>query len=435
LIAEIAGLAALVMAIALLLAILPKLGGLGLLTALVTVRSLTDAGAASTGSVLPSSTLSAVIACAAIALALIPNKARYSARSGGLWIFLLGAVLVWTLVGLEMFGVDQYMLRESIRLASILALFFSVERVSGELDGKAISRLIASVVLPSAVILIMGTIFSVPALVQTSGRAAGTFSHANAAGAFMSVAALMSFAVFWFERSKLALLSGVLATSALLSTQSLGAFLGLGLAAVTLLIFTVKLSWARKIVVSVGLGVAAFCLISFTSLGERFAELQGFDISSAISTRTSTDSLEWRLINWQLLLQRWVEHPWFGYGLGSTGSQIMPLGAPPHSLPVQLLVETGLIGSGTLAVIFAWGSVKLLQRAREGRWEATVGLAALVLVVVNGSESNLLGYTAADYLLVFFFAILISRLAKPSKADGSTGNIGSSRPSPITIQG
>jgi O-antigen ligase len=407
---EIPAMIALLVAVVLVLVLLPVLGGISVITGLVVLRSLTDTGAASTGSVLPSSTLSAVIAGAAIAVALVPSKARYGPKAASLWMFLLGAVLIWTIVGLEIFGADLYMLKESLRLASIMALFFSVLRVGAALSSKQISRLIATVVVPTAGLLVLGALFSVPAFTQGSGRAAGTFSHANAAGAFMSVAALVSLAFFWFQRSKLALFCGAVSVVSLLLTQSLGGFLGLGLGVLTLLIFNVRLSWTRKLLVSAAIGAVGFALVAFTDLGERFAELQGFDASTAIATGTSSDSLEWRIINWQLLLQRWSERPWFGYGLGSTGSQIMPLAAPPHSLPVQLLVETGIVGSGIIALLFLWGTSRLLQKARSGRWEATVGLAILVLIVVNGSESNLLDYTAADYLLVFFFAIISSRL-------------------------
>jgi O-antigen ligase len=370
------------------------------------VRSLSDIGASTGGSLIPSSAVSGALGLLAIVAALVPTPNRPSAKAivfSGLTLFLIAS---WTLVGMLRFGLAEGMLTESVRLVSLVAIALLATKVAKDSVAKAI-RILILASFPAAVVLCIGFFARIPVTISFSGRAVGSFSHANAAAAFMGLLALLLFALFLRDRRRGVLVLALISVLALLLTQSLGGLSAFAAGVAVLIILSTSMSAGRKVVLAALAVGAATIAFSVSGASQRVSEFQSFNAEAAISSGVSDDSLGWRFINWNLLLQAWRQHPLVGFGPGSTQTFVMPLGAPPHSAFVQILVETGLIGASVVALAL----LVLFRRLRHGvirkSWSALTATAVLAALIVNGSESNLLGYTATMYFVVALFAVLL----------------------------
>ena len=104
-----------------------------------------------------------------------------------------------------------------------------------------------------------------------------------------------------------------------------------------------------------------------------------------------------RLVLWRACLAAFAEAPLLGHGLGSfpraLAAQVTPETAPvlavqnaAHSLPLQWLVQTGLLGTlGGLAVLVHLGlALRRGLRRRRGRAALRVGVVALGVVFLHG---------------------------------------------------
>jgi O-antigen ligase len=315
-------------------------------------------------------------------------------------------IALWTLVGIERYAVNAGMFSESLRLVSLVAVALLAAKVA-RVTGRNALKVLLIAAMPSAVVLIVGFAARVPVMISFSGRAVGTFSHANAAAAFMGVLGVMLFSMYLRDRRRRTLVSTLVVVAALLLTESLGGLAAFAAGAAVLIILSTSMSVARKALLTIVAIGAASTAFFISGASQRIGEFQAFNAETAISSGVSGDSLGWRLINWNLLLAKWAEHPVLGFGIGSTQTFVMPLGAPPHSAFVQVLVETGFVGAAIICVAF----VALLRRLRlaviQRSWGATTATALIGTLVVNGSESNLLGYTATMNLVVALFAVLL----------------------------
>jgi O-antigen ligase len=390
------------------LAVLPAVPLPIALVGLVALRTFTDLGAPTSGSVLPSSTLSAAIGGALVLLALLSSRGapplpRTVRRIA--WAFGI-LVLIWTIVGLIQFGGDGRMLQESLRLVSVLAALLCMVRVMQSRTSRLSRTWPVVIVVPSALALLLLYAIHSP-LADVAGRAAGTFSHSNAAAAFFAAGTLVLGGEYFRRRSPLLLVAGIGSAVALLATQSIGSTFGLIAGALVMALFRPGVRLSVRIFGAVlTLGAAALA-VTLSPAGDRVQEFSQYDPSAALATGTSSDSLEWRLINWSDLLAIWQQSPIFGYGVGSTASQVQPLNAPPHSMPIQLLVELGLLGT-LFAVILLVYAIRRVLAAGVATYEARLMLGLVVFGVVTGSESNLMDYTSADYLLALAAGSLIT---------------------------
>jgi O-antigen ligase len=400
---------------------LPAMPASVMLGSILLIRSLSDVGASTGGSLVPSSAVSGALGILAIAAVFVPSGPRPSDKaivaSGAAMLF----VAFWTLVGIARHEVNAGMLAESVRLVSLVAVALLAAQVAKESGGKALKVLIIAST-PSAAVLVIGFVARVPVTISFSGRGVGTFSHANAAGAFMGVLAVLLFSMYLRDRRRRTLVLTLVAVAALLLTESLGGLAAFAAGAAVLIILTTSMSVARKALLTVVAIGAAGVAFSVSGASQRISEFQAFNAETAIASGVSGDSLGWRLINWNLLLGEWAEHPALGFGIGSTQTFVMPLGAPPHSAFVQVLVETGFVGAAIICLAF----IALLRRLRVAvvmrSWSATTATALLGMLVVNGSESNLLGYTATMYLVVALFAVLLAGDADQGKTTAAGGS-------------
>lgn len=387
------------------------------LTVLILVRSAAELGiGAPTGALFPIRTISAVIAISIIGLAIFQRRPSpvTGATPSTILTLVASALAFWTVIGVLHFGLQADLVGESLRVLALVALFSLAYRVGMESGDDELCRLIVVIVGLPAIVLIGG--FAAkwgPTLIAT-GRAEGTFSHPNSAGAFFAVGTIASVWAYWRSRRKSALVVTVLAVVSALLTQSLGGLAGLGAGYVTLIAMNTRLPAGRRIAL-ISLGLSAGVALALTSgVGSRLAEFSNFSYGEG--EISGADSLDWRFLNWRRLLEVWSdEAPAFGLGWGSTRFEVTPFSTLPHSVPIQILVETGFVGlSFSLALIAAFASS--VRRRLSSQPQSAAALAAIATVIAtHGLVSNWLNYVPAQYLAVFTVGAILG-LTKPNRS-------------------
>ncbi|NKR64675.1 hypothetical protein GS491_13350 [Rhodococcus hoagii] len=374
--------------------------------ALVVTRSLCDFGI-STGTRIPA--LAPIgFACSLMAIyaatlyflheAKVPEGLRkYSSR-----IFAAaGVVVLWVTVATYHFGASNTLLTEGIRVLSVLAIFLLAISARADVQSQRYLMIMGA---PAVAVGLVGAAGALPGAVNAAGRLAGSFSHPNTAGAFFGIFVVQLAAVSLARRDLRCAIMLAGAATALMLTGSLGGIVGATAGVLVVLWGQARLGIGYRIVAT-GVGaVGLYVLYVIFDLSSRISE---FDWGRSVSVMDKPDSFQWRLENWRRLIEISSDSPIFGFGLGASSHMIMPLGGPPHSIYVQTLVDMGLVGLSILVALIVVLLVKSIRLARSGRWEGSALVGLVVFCAVNGFVSNLIGYTAAIYLLVASVAFLL----------------------------
>ena len=134
----------------------------------------------------------------------------------------------------------------------------------------------------------------------------------------------------------------------------------------------------------------------------------------------STQTMSSRLAMWEASLEAtFAERPLIGHGRGSFVREITSYSLHPHNLPVQLLYNWGLIGTGALFVLF------LLALRRVPMWAAADPASALPAI---GALGLLFLISGADGPFRYGFPLMV--LALCSAVLGSIGVREAKQPSP-----
>lgn len=231
---------------------------------------------------------------------------------------------------------------------------------------------------------------------QTRTVLVGTYVNRNHLAGLFELAVLVGTGLFAAQRIRRApaaaqLLLGAALLAALLGLVATGSRAGLLSLGCGLAIFAALATRARPrrlaiaaIVLATAASVTALLLPD--GLIERFARVDD-DLHTA----------GMRPDIWRGALALWAAFPWFGIGLGAYGDlspATQPAAVPgrlehAHCDPLELLVETGLVGTGfALAFVVAF-AVPLVRRClrtsdRERAMLAAGGLAALGAIGVHG---------------------------------------------------
>ncbi|MCX2965386.1 O-antigen ligase family protein [Gordonia aquimaris] len=370
---------------------------IAIVSVLVLSRALADIGYAAGHAILPSGLLAlslAVLAWLAVAVK-FPSRVL-EARLFSTSLFICAALSI--LSYFYRFGIAIEPLVFFLNLSSVVPLFLLGRSAGSSVQVGLSTKCIVFLCSVPCIIMVIGLYLFPSMTVGTNGRPAGTFVHANAAGSFIAVAVTC---LVWAT-----LTNGVrhivpllFCLWALVLTGSLNALVTAfaGVSVVCLLVPTSVL--ARTL--SVFLGVAGvWAALALTELGERVSGVLASDFSFTIASGTSRNSIEWRVLNWFELYELWQRSPVVGFGLGSTLSRIQPLSGPAHSLYVQLLVETGVVGLFALVLVVAHFSVYVFRVRRSSPRSQFVSLSVGVVVClgVNGLASNLLSSGAVLFL-------------------------------------
>ncbi|WP_244930156.1 O-antigen ligase family protein [Nocardioides sp. W7] len=354
-----------------------------------------------------------MIAVAVLALPIVMVR-KFDHSTAGLLVPAAYVLALLSLQGFVTFGLSTVLFGDFVRYMALGALFALA--ASRSVTTREITRFYVISCLPAALISVAGGLASAPWATNATGRVAGTFSHSNAAGAYFAVAALAGLGLWIVTRSRSAALVALLNLFGLLITQSLGGVIGLAGGVGAIVLFNARASATTRWITLLLSGLIALAGLTRTSVFGRIAEFRSVSIDYSLNTAAASDSFTWRIVNWVQLVDIWRESPIWGHGLGTT-SYIQPLGTFAHSMPIEILVETGVVGLALATAILVSG-LRMgvsLSKALHPLGPLTVGL--LVFVVLNGSESNLLRYTAADFLLAALLGLAMG--ARRFQRDGA----------------
>ena len=311
---------------------------------------------------------------------------------------LLGfALVVWFVVAVQQFSFDPSLTREIVRSLSIVALAVVAANVrSNDTRRRVLTAVLIAAVIPGVVAVVHLSLHG------TSDRVASTFAHPNEAAAMFSVA--LTIAVWrWLDTRRTAVYAPLVALFGLglVGTQSLG---GTAQMIVTLLAYAVLTTrFGPRALVVIGVTVALIVTFLLSPVGSK--RLHELDTTTSFATASqgssyTTNSLDWRFYNWARELETWRHRPYLGYGLGSTATIIAPAGNIPHSDPIRLLVETGVIGFALFGAAFLGLCRTLYRRTKvigADAGYAALALATTVGLFVHGLVNNVSMQTATMY--------------------------------------
>ena len=135
--------------------------------------------------------------------------------------------------------------------------------------------------------------------------------------------------------------------------------------------------------------IVAFCILALTTssvLLDRFQEALGSNLSDS-SIQTSSNSLEWRLIQWRFIFEKITDEWLFGYGMGSSNGVADFNGYLSHNSYLTLLLEFGFFGL-TLIIILLSISLQSLLRKVEAKKKNFVK-SIILCICVSGFGENL----------------------------------------------
>ena len=344
--------------------------------------------------------LNLLVALVAIAYALVLiERQRY--RPGLALTSLTVIAIVWTLIALTTFGADPSILNELVRFFSIGGVAVLSSAAARQLGAILFARLLIFASIPAMLGVIFGQVTQLSSLYSSTTGSFGTFSNKNIAAAFFAVLGIASLYFFLTTRQRLfgiALAGAVLCSSLTISVGGLSA-MAVGLLW-TIWTLRARMSAALRFGLVLLIPTVGFVILTQTSFANRIAELDDAGIRVARAGEQTT-SLNWRLANWERLLELWRQRPIQGWGFGATSDILQPLGRQPHSEPVRILVEFGVVGFAAVLII-ALIVVARTSRLPMGR---PLALGLLAVVTVNGLASNTMAYVSAMYLFVAFWQI------------------------------
>ncbi|WP_392482952.1 O-antigen ligase family protein [Nostoc sp. C110] len=332
-------------------------------------------------------------------------------RTDRFWWFLAGWVLLqglWLiLLPLGALGLDASYLpasiREWVRLFSWVMVYLLVMQLKDRLPPqKVISSLFLALLLPIAIGLLQ--------IFQASDRIVGTFGTANTFATFLL---LFISLVFWKlngtqQRWFWLMLLGLLCFF-FVSTKTL--FSLMMIAVFVLVLITPRLNVAKLIsgMLLLGLIIALFASTEFGQ--QRLASITqtpllnpDIDISKAILlSQGDSNSFNWRLSQWYLLLNAWKQSPIFGYGLGLS-IPVAGNGLLPHNDYIRALVEGGIIGLVSFLALFAAQFTHLLLLIQQTPYGSKQrNLCFILLAMLTSIPVGMITENIWSHTTLFFY--------------------------------
>jgi len=387
---------------------------------------------------------------------------RRPVTAGGAPALALGLIVAWaafgTLVGVQVLGPKMLAigLRETVRLASLLALYWLLVNLlrHGMPPERVVRALYSGLVAPALVgafeflqFFLRGA-YSGPGSALPPGRLTGTFVHGVGFGLFLAVFVTLSLTL-WRSRHRRGLPRWVpalaLASTAflLVFTWARGAWLFLAV----MLGVKLLLEPRRMLVPVLVLSVAGGALFG-PRIAARFSDVRpDMSLRRIVAWDQHENSFEWRILNWFILVNIGSHRPLLGHGTGAT-PEVNPIrdrshffdevrGYSAHNEFVAYFVEGGAAGVAVLCAYFyllgrwLW-RVRRKLRARGDPAGELAGVALEVLagfLVISALTTQPLGGTALYYYVVCLFA-----LVKAAEETGEVAAEPNRRPSPGSVE-
>lgn len=127
------------------------------------------------------------------------------------------------------------------------------------------------------------------------------------------------------------------------------------------------------------------------------------DISRAILlSQSDGNSFNWRLAQWNTLLQAWKHFPILGYGL-STSSYLSPWHLVAHNDYIRALVEQGIFGLVTFLAFLGAQGVRLIQLIRLVPGSTQRNLCSILLAVSLAMDVGMLSDNVWMSTTLYFY--------------------------------
>lgn len=411
------------------------------LLGVLTIRSLTDGFA--TVPIVAGMNAGAVVGLVLVASAgalVVARLCEKGARIQALpmTIILSGAIVYWFGIGVLHYGVDQSLIREIVRMLSIVAVALIAANSDRSVTASKLGMIVVVAALIPALLVLWEALSHWPEMVGGGLRPRGTMSHPNAAAMLFGIAAPMAMWKATFDASghRYLAAAGVFVI-AVLFTRSLG-----GLAQTTVgLLALGALQTGRPIfrvgIVAAVIGIAVLFVADPLGIS-RVDEVESTSFSVEAGGE-NMNSFEWRLVNWALFLEEWEKAKLLGHGLGTTVDIVKPLGHLPHSEPIRFLVETGAVGVSLLAggYLLVVNRLTLYARIGPNRTLATTTLAIIAGVSTHALVTHVSYNTAPTYVLAALLGWMLTdhpeapaRTAEPEKPRAAEALLAASRRAP-----
>ena len=351
--------------------------------------------------------------------------------SASAFLLNLGALSAAALLNLQLTADYKSPLNAAVELAKSMSLwvyfYLTVNFVDNHEDFLwALRAWVAS----SAIVATLGVVGSL--LYQLGGvetvfalqyRAQGTFEDSNLFAAHVGVSFFLTL-LLWFmghRRAWWLLLVVPVQLAGILLSASRGSLLAVGVALAALAFFfsSTRLKWA------VGFGLFMVGLLVM-ALPNREALLQSNPATARLTTTTvdlDNPEAQQRRSLWEVALRTWQANPWLGvgrgnYGLGA-GGEAQAIGFA-HNTYLGILAETGSLGFATYAMVVTTLGVPILLIARRrGHSQASLLLAALLVVALAGVTINIENYRGLWMLLALMEAYRRVALEPQAESGGA----------------
>jgi O-antigen ligase len=322
-------------------------------------------------------------------------------------------------------------IREWVRLLTWALVYLLVMQLKDKISPKKfISGLFLSLIIPVTVAFLQMSVPSLlPPMLSIGGgggfsalaegaRIRGTFGMANTFVTFL----LLFIGLTWWKlkwvqhRWRWLVLLSVL-TFLFVSTKSLFSLMMLAIFVLVVIAPRLNLLNLTGGILLFGIVVILFASSEFGQ--QRLASIANtpllnpdIDVSRAILlSQGDHNSFNWRLSQWNLLLNRWQEHPFLGYGLGLS-VQVAGNGFLPHNDYIRALIEGGIVGFITYIGFFFAQAIRLIQLMcqtprNDRQYELCfIMLAILASLPIGMITENIWSHTTFFFYWWALFAVL-----------------------------
>jgi O-antigen ligase len=205
----------------------------------------------------------------------------------------------------------------------------------------------------------------------------------------------------------------------------------------TTLIFTFSKTSLIAVAVSLGLmwvlsggnekfGVrCARAAVVFIPLAVLWNRLSG-EIAVYLQTTGASSTLSGRTLLWEAVLNLSAQHPWLGYGFGTSREVLRPYSATwdtdithAHNAYLTALLQTGIIGA-VLLVLIAFMVLRIATRLGRFRQQPVVRLwmALVCLILIHSMTEGAIGRGGSSLALLVALGVIGDKLGAGERHEG-----------------
>ncbi len=367
------------------------------------------------------------------------------------WLFLASGLMLfsgWRLYGSTGLGEG---IRDMVRIASIVSAFL-VMWWWKESDQAFYSRgwIFLALGTGGAIAVAGWQVVTGAGFYEPDGlhRIQGTFSHPNSFGQYLAPLVLVAISAGLMMRGAARLAAAALAVvlaALLVLTFARTAILVLVVGLVGLLVVHARRN-GTKTMVRMTLAFMVLGVVLWGVFGEQIrARFEGVSLGSGAWQDAllgeSTNSFQWRLINWSGLVLLGLQHPLLGHGAGMT-TRLNPLVNSDNGIPfnahndfVRLFFEGGVVG---LLLYIAFGVAlcrwmfRLAREASPERRGAALGVATALVTMffLTAGTTELSLHTAVQVEIYGLLLLCTDLQMNPTAPPVAAGTSSNGLPSP-----